>query len=126
MAQPEWGRGNPHGEGREAGPHLGMVEGEGCCQQRREVGEEKQSDVCSVTRALQNGLAGQQRRGAHHVSAWVESDLLTTDETCLDMNLISPGDSGGQRSLAFRPLSLSPTSLQHRIFSLTVPPASLL
>ena len=82
-----WGWWNPHGEDREAGPHLGMVEGEGCCQQRREVGEEKRSDVCSVTRALQKGLAGHQGRGAHHVSAWVESDPLTTDETCLEMNL---------------------------------------
>ena len=91
MAQPEWGRGNPHGEGREAGPHLGMVEGEGCCQQRREVGEEKQSDVCSVTRALQNGLAGQQGRGAHHVLAWVESDLLTQESQALPDEVAHPG-----------------------------------
>lgn len=36
--------------GREGRPaHTwGMVEGEGCCQQRREVGEEKWGDVCSV------------------------------------------------------------------------------
>lgn len=42
------GGGNPHGEGKEAGPHMGGGGGGRLLPQRREVGEEKWGEVCSV------------------------------------------------------------------------------
>ena len=92
--------GERNSNGRDTGPHMGDGGGGGYGQQRREAGEEKRSDVCSIKRALQNDWQAIREEGLRHVSAWMESDLLTIDETCLDMNLISPGDSGVQRSLA--------------------------
>lgn len=83
----------------------GMVEGEAMAS--RGGRWERKSEVMSVALRelprMDRQAIGEE--GLRHVSAWVESDLLTTDETCLDMNLISPGDSGVQRSLAgFSPL----------------------
>ena len=78
----------------------GMVEGEAMAS--RGGRWERKREVMSVALRELSRMDWQAIReeGLRHVSAWMESDLLTIDETCLDMKLISPGDGGVQRSQA--------------------------